>query len=158
MNVRSDVQQRLLPGRFWPVAVLIICGCTAVTAVLGIMFAHGTTGSALDNDVQNLVEGSGAGYFGPPGRGPFFRTLVQFSQIGSTSVLTVLTAFLTYCNVALRRYRGAVLLGASVIVASVVSELILMPLVDRTRYGSLSYPSGHDTATFAIATAIVILL
>jgi len=40
----------------------------------------------------------------------------------------------------------------------VLSEEILKPIVDRTRYGSLSYPSGHATAAFAVATAIIILL
>jgi membrane-associated phospholipid phosphatase len=63
-----------------------------------------------------------------------------------------------YCCLALRRYRGAVLVAASVLIASGLSELVLKPIVDRTRYGSLSYPSGHATAAFALATAIVVLL
>jgi hypothetical protein len=43
MTWRPDVPQRLLPARFEAAAIVIICGCAAVTAALGLMFAHRTT-------------------------------------------------------------------------------------------------------------------
>jgi membrane-associated phospholipid phosphatase len=162
MKLRSDVPQRLLPDRFRRSAIVIICASAVVTAALGVMFAHHTTGSSFDNTVQRVLNGNGNGNFGPgfrpgPRSGP--RQLLQvFSLLGSTPVLAMVTVLLVYCSAGLRRYRGALLLASSVIIGSGLSELVLKPIVDRTRYGTLSYPSGHATAAFALATAIIILL
>ena len=155
MTRRPDLPQRLLPARFEIAAIVIICGCTAVTAALGLMFAHHTTGSALDNAVERIVQGGQN--FGPGGPGPR-RLLMPFGMLGTTPLLGLVTAFLAYCCLGLRRYRGAVMLATAVILGSALSELVIKPLVDRTRYGSLSYPSGHATAAFAVATAIIVLL
>jgi undecaprenyl-diphosphatase len=40
----------------------------------------------------------------------------------------------------------------------VITERLLKPLVGRTALGFLSFPSGHATGTFALATAITVLL
>jgi membrane-associated phospholipid phosphatase len=159
MTWRPDVPQRLLPARFRTAAIVIICACAAVTAALGLLFAHHTTGSALDNAVERIVQGGqnfgpGGGPGGPGAR----RLLLPFGMLGTTPLLALVTVFLAYCCLGLRRYRGAVMLAAGVILGSVLSELVIKPLVDRTRYGSLSYPSGHATAAFAVATAIIVLL
>jgi membrane-associated phospholipid phosphatase len=155
MTWRPDVPQRLLPPRFRTAAIVISCGCAAVTAVLGIMFAHHTTGSALDNAVERIVQSDQN--FGPGGSGPR-RLLLPFGMLGTPPLLALVTVFLVYCCLALRRYRGAVMMTTGVILGSALSELVLKPIVHRTRYGSLSYPSGHATAAFAVATAIIILL
>jgi membrane-associated phospholipid phosphatase len=106
--------------------------------------------------VSNLIQGnSGFGPGGPGGPGFLLR---PFGMLGSTLPMTLITALLAYCCLALRRYRGAVMVAAGVLVASSVSEFVLKPIIDRTRYGSLSFPSGHATAIFAIATAIAVLL
>jgi membrane-associated phospholipid phosphatase len=158
MKLESAVPQRLLPDRFKTAALVIVCLSAAVTAALGVLFAHHTTGSALDNAIERYVQTDNG--FGPGGGGHRgARMLLEpFGMLGSTPLLGLATAFLVYCCAGLSRYRGALMLAASVIVASVLSEEILKPIVDRTRYGSLSYPSGHATAAFAVATAIIILL
>lgn len=156
MTWRPDVEQRLLPAQFRTAVIVIICCCAAVTAALGIMFAHHTTGSTLDNAVERFVQ-QGQG-FGPGGRPGARWLLLPFGMLGTTPLLGLVTAFLVYCCLGLRRYRGAVMLAAGVILGSALSELVLKPIVDRTRYGSLSYPSGHATAAFAVATAIIVLL
>ncbi len=51
----------------------------------------------------------------------------------------------------LRRYRAAILVAGSEIVASGLTEFVFKPVVGRTLGGSLSYPSGHTTAAFALA-------
>jgi undecaprenyl-diphosphatase len=43
-------------------------------------------------------------------------------------------------------------------VATALTEWVLKPLVERTRGGSLSYPSGHTTGIFALAIVIVVLM
>jgi membrane-associated phospholipid phosphatase len=154
--VRPAVSQQLLPGGFRRAAIATICVAAAVVAGLGALFAHHTQASAFDNAVSNVIQGNGG--FGPGGpSGPGFL-LRPFGYLGSTLPMALLTALLVYCCLALRRYRGAVLVAASVILASSVSEFVLKPIIDRTRYGSLSFPSGHATAIFAIATAIAVLL
>ncbi|HUD77963.1 MAG TPA: phosphatase PAP2 family protein [Streptosporangiaceae bacterium] len=160
-RLRPAVPQQLLPARFRPAAIAVVCVGAAVTAILGIVFAHHTQGSALDNTVANFLQTNGN--FGPggpgrPGGGGIGVLIRPFGMIGSTEPLILFTVIVVYCCLALRRYRGAVLVAASVLIASGLSELVLKPIIDRTRYGSLSYPSGHATAAFALATAIVVLL
>src|SRR5262249_46450390 len=69
-----------------------------------------------------------------------------------------ITAILVLACLLRRRYRGAALLALSVPAAAVITERLLKPLVGRTALGFLSFPSGHATGTFALATAIAVLL
>ncbi len=154
--VRPAVREQLLPGGFRRAAIAAICVSAAVVASLGALFAHKTQASAFDNAVSNLIQGNGG--FGPGGPGGPGFLLRPFGMLGSTLPMTLITALLVYCCLALRRYQGAVMVAAGVVVASSVSEFVLKPIIDRTRYGSLSFPSGHATAIFAIATAIAVLL
>jgi membrane-associated phospholipid phosphatase len=153
---RPAVGQQLLPGRFRRAAIAVICVAVTVVAGLGALFAHHTQASAFDNAVSNLLQANGG--FGPGGPSDPGRLLRPFGMLGSTVPMALVTALLVYCCLALRRYWGAVLVAASVIVASSLSEFVLKPIIDRTRYGSLSFPSGHATAIFAIATAVAVLL
>jgi membrane-associated phospholipid phosphatase len=153
MTVRRAVPQQLLPASFRRPAIIVSCVAASVVASLGALFAHHTVGSAFDTAVANVIQGGGGGDPGGPG-----FLLRPFGMLGSTLPMALLTALLVYCCLALRRHRGAVMIAASVVIASSLSEFVLKPIVDRTRYGSLSYPSGHATAVFAIATAIAILL
>jgi len=58
---------------------------------------------------------------------------------------------------AARRWRGAVLPAVAVPLAAALTELALKPLFGRTIGGALSYPSGHATSDFALATVAAIL-
>ena len=158
MRWRSDTPQQLIPAGLRRAALALIAVSAAITVVLGALFWHHTTGSALDNWVERHVQ-TGNG-FGPGGGGHrgVRLLLMPFGMLGNTPLLGLGTAFLVYCCLGLRRYRGAIMLGASVIISSALSEEILKPIVERTRYGSLSYPSGHATAAFALAAAIIVLL
>jgi len=156
MVLRPAVGEQLLPARFRRPAITVIGVAAAVVAGLGVGFAHHTQASAFDNAVSNFIQGNaGFGPGDPHGLGYLLR---PFGMIGSTLPMTLLTALLVYCCLALHRYWGAVMVVAGVVVASSLSEFVLKPIIDRTRYGSLSFPSGHATAIFAIATAIAVLL
>ncbi len=159
-RLRSAVPQQLLPARLRPALITIAVLAAAVTATLGVVFAHHTQASSFDNAVSNFLQTGGGFGHGPGGPGPGGPGFLirPFGMIGTTVPMVLLTGLLVYCCLALRRFRGAILVAAGVILASAISELVLKPLVDRTRYGSLSYPSGHATAAFALATAVVILL
>jgi membrane-associated phospholipid phosphatase len=42
--------------------------------------------------------------------------------------------------------------------AAGVTEFVIKPLVDRTVYDNLSFPSGHTTGVAAVASVVVVLL
>ena len=56
------------------------------------------------------------------------------------------------------RVNGAVLAGVAVPVASGLTEHVLKPLVGGTALGFPAYPSGHATATFALAAVLAVLM
>jgi len=84
--------------------------------------------------------------------------LKVLGRLGNTAPVAVMTAILTLACALRRRYRGAVLLAISVPAAAAITEWALKPLVGRTLMGFLSFPSGHATGTFALATAVTVLL
>jgi membrane-associated phospholipid phosphatase len=59
-----------------------------------------------------------------------------------------------------RRVNGALLARISAAAASVLTELLLKPLVHETigRPPALSYPSGHTTDAFSLVMVCIVLL
>jgi membrane-associated phospholipid phosphatase len=51
-----------------------------------------------------------------------------------------------------------VLAVVGVLVAAMLTELVLKPLVHRTIVGDLTYPSGHTTGLFALATVVAVVV
>jgi undecaprenyl-diphosphatase len=79
-------------------------------------------------------------------------------RLGDVPAIAGMTAVLILVCLLWRRYRGAALLAISIPAAALITERLLKPLVGRTLLGFLSFPSGHATGTFALATAITVLL
>lgn len=166
---QQRVQQRLVPTAFRLAAVIVIAVCALTLAVLSVMFFHSNGPDSLDNTVANFLQPGGPGGFrgfggfGSGGGGSGRPSGVGFelgplARLGGPGPITLFTALLCYCCIAMRRYRGAIMLAVAVIVASALTEFVLKPMIDRTYTGDLSFPSGHATAIFALATAIVLLL
>ena len=80
------------------------------------------------------------------------------ARFGDLPLVTVLTAALILGCAAVRRWRGAALAAVAVPVAAALTEDVLKPAVGRTLRGSLTYPSGHATSSFTLATVSIILL
>jgi membrane-associated phospholipid phosphatase len=112
--------------------------------VLSALFYHGSTPDALDRAVFRVVWPHRAG-------------LDPLAAVGDTVPMALLTAVLCYCCLALRRYRGAIMVAVAVPLASGITEL-LKHLIHRVYIDFLSFPSGHTTATFALITCIAVLL
>jgi membrane-associated phospholipid phosphatase len=70
----------------------------------------------------------------------------------------VLSAAIVIACLLTSRLNGAVLAAAAVPVAVGLDEGLLKPLVHRTYLGTLTYPSGHTTAMFALAATVTVLL
>jgi membrane-associated phospholipid phosphatase len=138
----------LLPRSARRPAAILAVGCLVLVAALGIIYAHQGHGGTIDRAVDSWVIGL---------RIPL-HTQSLVSRIGGVTAVTLLTTALALACLAARRVAGAVLAVGGVALASVLTESVLKPLVDRTLTGFLSYPSGHTTGLFALATAIAVVL
>jgi membrane-associated phospholipid phosphatase len=121
-----------------------VATCCITVGVLGALFYHGSTPDALDKAVFRSVW-------------PHRTGLDPLTSVGDTVPASLLTAVLCYCCLALRRYRGAIMVALAVPVASGITEL-LKHLIHRIYVSFLSFPSGHTTATFALVTCVAVLL
>jgi membrane-associated phospholipid phosphatase len=139
----------LLPGRRRAVAGALLAACVAIVAALGVYFAGHTQPGRLDAPIDAAFRSALGGHV---------SVLEFLSRFGDLPLVTAMTAALVLGCAAARRRRGALLAAIAVPLASGLTEGILKHLVGRTLRGFLSYPSGHATSTFALATVSIILL
>ena len=139
----------LLSAAIRPVAVVIVAACAGTTALLGALLGHGAHADPVDTAVDSRVRAIFAGHL---------KLLEWLDWLGDLPAITGITAILVLVCLLRRRYRGAALVAISIPAAAVITERVLKPLVGRTALGFLSFPSGHATGTFALATAISVLL
>jgi undecaprenyl-diphosphatase len=132
-----------------PLAIAILGGCAAGTAVLGALVAGQTRPGPLDRWVDARLQG---------GLGGQWRGLQYLASIGNVTPVVVMTAVLVAACLVTRRWRGAVLAAVAVPAAAGVAELVLKPLVGRTLMGALSFPSGTETRVFAVAAVFAVLM
>ena len=122
--------------------------CAVVVAVLGALFAGQSQPDRLDAAVGDWLRSTIGTHPAP------LNVLVNF---GEPPLVTALTVVLVLAAMVGRRWRGAVLAAVAVPLAVGLTELALKPLFGRTIGGALSYPSGHATSGFALATVAAIL-
>jgi membrane-associated phospholipid phosphatase len=139
-----SARQRLLPPPFRLAAIIVVAACAITVSALGALFYHGSRPDALDKAVFRLVW-------------PHRSGLTPLANVGDTVPIALLTAVLCYCCLAMRRYRGALMVAFAVPVAAAATEL-LKHVIHRIYINFLSFPSGHTTATFAVITCVVVLL
>ena len=139
----------LLPPRLRRPAALLAAGCVVVTAGLALAFGHQRRPGRLDAAVDTRIQGLLGSYHGP---------LHQLSRLGGLFSVAELTAALVVACLVTRRWRGAALAGLAVPAAVALTEYALKPFVGRTISGYHSFPSGHATAMFALATICAVLL
>jgi membrane-associated phospholipid phosphatase len=130
-------------------AAAIVAACVVTTALLGIWLGHGARIDRVDTVIDARVKAI------MPGNA---KLLERLAWPGGLRAIIGLTAVLVLVCLLRRRYRGAALLAISIPAAAVITERLLKPLVGRTALGFLSFPSGHATGAFALATAITVLL
>jgi hypothetical protein len=141
--------RRLIARRLRPSAIVAVLACAAGVTVVGARYAGVSAPGGIDRAVDpRLIDSLGRQH-------TLAEDLVKSGSPASVAVLTVLlVAVLLY----LRRPRGAVLAALAAPVASAITEWMLKPIVERSRGGSLSYPSGHTTGIFAVAVVIAMLV
>jgi membrane-associated phospholipid phosphatase len=147
---RRAVSRPLLPPALRRPAAAVVTGCAAVTASLALAFAGQARPDGLDRAVDAHVRS---------GLAPYQGQLHLLAELGDLVPVTVLTAALILACLATRRRRGAALACLAVPGAVALTEYVLKPLVGRTIHGAyLCFPSGHATASFAMATTCAVLL
>ena len=122
--------------------------CATVAAVLGALFAGQSRPDWLDAAVGHWLRSSIGTHPAP---------LHVLANFGGPPLVTALTVVLVLAAVVARRGRGAGRAAVAVPLAVGLTELALKPLFGRTIGGALSYPSGHATSGFALATVAAIL-
>ena len=141
--------RRLLSPAAVPAAGVLLAACTALIALLGILFADQSQPGRLDTAADNWIQSSLGGH---PG------VLSVLAGLGGPIPVTVMTLAVLVACLGTNRVRGALLAAVAVPVAAGTTEFLIKPLVDRTRFSTLSYPSGHTTGIAALAAVLAILL
>lgn len=143
---RPAIIRPLLPATARPLAWVLTACCAVIVAGLPVLFAHH---AGLDQSVDPWIQGMyGARY-------DLLRWLALPGELVPVAALILIIA--VTCLVT-GRVNGAVLAGVAVPVAIELTEHVLKPLTGRTKLGFLSYPSGHATATFALAAVLAVLM
>lgn len=145
---RGPAAPLLPPGMRRP-AALLAAGCVMVTTWLALAFGHQGRADRLDAALDTRIQSALGSYRGP---------LHLLSRLGGLLSVAELTAALVLACLVTRRWRGAVLAALAVPAAMTLTEFVLKPIVGRSISGYDSFPSGHATAMFALATICAVLL
>ncbi len=147
--VADTVPRPLLPPPFRRAAAGLAVACAAVVLALGLRYHGQPHGGWLDAVLDPRIQGA---------LGRFHRTLRFLADAGNLIPAALMVAALVAACLAARRWTGAVLAAVAEAAAIVLTEYLLKPLVGRTNGGSLTFPSGHATAMFALAVTVAVLL
>jgi undecaprenyl-diphosphatase len=144
----SPTPRPLVPPRARIAVGLLILGAVVVVSTLGVYYSGRTQAGAFDLRISHDLR-----------RLKVSRHLAtRVADLGDPGPVVIMVAALAIALLALHRWRAALLAALAPGLAVAISELVGKPLVDRTIGGSLSYPSGHETATAAIALVIIVAI
>jgi membrane-associated phospholipid phosphatase len=146
---RQRSRYPLLPGSLRRLAVVTSAVCAAITALLAVLVHHQNGAGFMDRKIDHLLHRSIGRHHG---------LLEPLARLGDQLPVTLMAVVLVVACLLVRRWNGAVLVAVGVSAAIVVTEYLLKPLVDRTLGGGESFPSGHATGMFAVATAFSVLI
>jgi membrane-associated phospholipid phosphatase len=121
--------------------------CLAALAILGVVVAHGNAPYGFENPAIHLVSHP--------------STVAAWSDFADVlGTPTLIVAFVVCLGIGQAKGAGLrVGLYALLAVAAIlISDHVVKPLVDRTYFGELTFPSGHVTAATAAAFAMWLAL
>jgi membrane-associated phospholipid phosphatase len=139
--------QELLPRRLRLPTATLLAACAAVTAALAVQSVGqgqpGRLDSALDPRIQAGLN-----------RFPVLPSWLP--DLGTLRPVALITLALVVACLATRRWPGAALAAIAVPTAVGLTEYVLKPFVGQVI--EQSFPSGHATSMFALATICTVLL
>lgn len=148
-GIRIRPGRPLLADAARPWAALVLACCTALVAVLGVVFAHQSRADPFDRAVDGWFISWLAGHR---------PLLLWLAAPGTLLPAALLTAAMVAGCLLAHRLNGAILAATAVPVSVELDERVFKPLVHRTYLGGLVYPSGHTTAVAAVAATLTVLL
>ena len=148
-RLRPQQPGPLLPAAFRRTAAVIVAVCAVTVVVLGLWFAHKTQASWLDARVDARMQSALLRYH---------ATLSRLVVLGDPGPVAGIAVALFVLCLAARRWRGALLVAVAVPVAVGLTEVVLKPLIHRTFWGNVDFPSGHTASAFTLASCCAVLL
>jgi undecaprenyl-diphosphatase len=131
-------------------AAIVVALSAVVTLGLGLHYAHTVESGRIDSAVDGRV----VRHFGT-----HRHFLHQLVHVGDPTTIGLLAALLTIGFLLARHWRAAALAAVAPVLAGVMTDVVLKPLVDRRIGGGyFSFPSGHTTGAFAIALVATVVL
>jgi membrane-associated phospholipid phosphatase len=142
-------ERRLVSRRLRPVVVATSVVAAAGVTVLGLAYTGTSSAGRIDGAFDRwLIAHLGT-----------HVTLVRaLADVGNPVPIVLATLVLAAVLLRLGRARAVVLTVTAPVVATLLTELVGKPLVDRTHAGGASFPSGHATATCAVLLVLVVVV
>jgi membrane-associated phospholipid phosphatase len=138
----------LLPAPARRIALFALTCCAVFVGATGTVVLRLRGPQRLDSTINGVVVRA---------VGEHQNALRVIAGLGQKVEVGALTLILVGLCLALRRLDGALLAAVAIPVAPVLTEYVFKPLFARPdAYGT--FPSGHTTAAFAMATVVGILL
>jgi undecaprenyl-diphosphatase len=125
----------------------IAMGCAVVVLALAALVHGDRSGTRIDDRLYAAII-------------DHFSTGVLVALLHLTDPITMAAAIAALAVAAAlrRRWRLCAVTVAAPLIALLLTEGVLKPLVDRTHEGMLAYPSGHESAPACLATIVTLLL
>jgi membrane-associated phospholipid phosphatase len=131
-------------------AAVVVALAALVTLGLGLHYSGTVESGRIDSAVDTRVFRH---------LGTHRQFLHQLVHVGDPTTIGLLSAALTVGFLLARHWRAAVLAALAPVLAGVMTDVVLKPLIDRRIGGPyLSFPSGHTTGAFAIALVATVVL
>ncbi|WP_156935280.1 phosphatase PAP2 family protein [Pseudonocardia spinosispora] len=137
----------LLPDRWRRAMPVVIAFCVLGVAALGWWYAGARTAGQLDASIGDPLIAGGQNYEEP---------LWLLTAPGSPPGLLLGMVILVFAARRTGRRPVVVLAIAGPVLAALIVEFVLKPIIDRTHYGSLALPSGHANSIAAQITVFMI--
>ena len=148
-DVPSDRTAPLLPSRRRPLVVPVVLLGVLLVGVLSVRYSGDGKAGRIDHTLAGLV---------PMHHGVLAVVGEALADLGDPVPVAVLLALLAAAGWWWRGGRGLAFVALAPGAAMVTTSLVLKPMVQRTRDGSLAFPSGHTTAVASIAATAAILV
>jgi membrane-associated phospholipid phosphatase len=145
----ADPLPPLLPHHVRRRAGITAACCAIVIAVLSVIASNRSHGNALDRPVDSWLRDN---------LGSHSSVLNHITYLGGGQMALLLGAVLVLACLLTRRVNGAIMVMVSVVVAAVLTEKLLKPLVHETINGFLTFPSGHTSSVFTLTVAVGVLI
>ncbi|MDT4964608.1 MAG: hypothetical protein QOF87_4255, partial [Pseudonocardiales bacterium] len=145
--VTESLERRLVSRRLYPALAAGILAAAAIGTGLGVDYTAGSWAERIDA----AVDGRLIARFGRQ-----VGLVRGVADLGGPAVVLLAVSALVVAMLALGRLRGALLAVMAPAVATLITEVILKPLVGRIHLGQ-AYPSGHATGFCSVAFVVVVL-